>query len=281
MPNLATAFVRVFHTSGNGRVTIPEILNVLLHGTGGTTGSSPLYIRENIQHQFSDIQFVAKWDAVRYIKYLWAIYGKNTLSSDETPEWLSPFLTSDNQGKLSCVWYREANEKSSLDIIGVLKNSTEILETQLCLYAFDSVKIQWLDKIKTTNNNCDEDDINLFSQQYGTFRSYNPYYGFGDVEPIVSPTTPVHAYSIETDVFINYPSFAYWEMPDCLVKIEAEIWEKAKVLEFFWKGRIVRKFLRCTTPFGNDGWAEYNLDYWDNCVNPEWLTYKQEIGLEE
>lgn len=52
-------------------------------------------------------------------------------------------------------------------------------------------------------------------------------------------------------------------------------------IEYLWQGRIVRASYPCQ-PDGyiqTEPWVDYSLDYWDNCVDADYLLYLNTIPM--
>ena len=268
---------------------LEDIINVLLYEYGGKSYYLvPFHIQNS--HRVIDIQFGTNGRGYAYVQRVWEIFGIDGLeyySNLDDDHFLSLKYYSfigviPKESPIESIWVRETDSRE-LDVLYVFdRNGYSFKDTKPAIYTFDSVEVNGAMDVSTFNNNWHQIEREKWvSKADGTYRSCN--FRSGNSTPITQPDA-IDIGRCEREIsYIEYPPMnRLYEMPDFLTNIEVAIWKQAKTLEFYYRERLVRKFQRCSIPAHFDnGWIEINLDYWDNCVNPEWLAYKQEIGLDE
>ena len=53
---------------------------------------------------------------------------------------------------------------------------------------------------------------------------------------------------------------------------DGKVYPNLSSIKFMWKGRIVNQIIRRAD---RKGWLFQSADWWDNCLNPEWLEFKK------
>ena len=86
--------------------------------------------------------------------------------------------------------------------------------------------------------------------------------------PISTLTTPT-----------NDSADIYELMPETFANVYEMLPKDRYRIEYLWQNRIVHVSFPCKPDgfFHEDPWVEYSLDYWDNCVDPEYLEYHERM----
>jgi|GEM_PF-2318868 len=289
MSNIYTYQVRIVLKPNMMLTNLEDIVNILLANYRHPGRS---YIPFHIQHKrrIVDIQFGTNGGGYAYIKRVWEIFGiesmweyyvnldnifsLNEYSLLEVIPALSP---------IASIWVRETDEGAISDKLYVFDSkSHDFRDAKKVTYAFDTVTLTGAIQYEILSDEWKQVDSETWVlKRTGVYLSNNSR--IDNPTPIPLPEN-LDLGECEREIdYVEYPPLSrLYEMPDFLTNIEVDIWKQAETLEFYYRERLVRKFQRCSIPAHLDnGWIEINLDYWDNCVNPEWLAYKQEIGLEE
>jgi hypothetical protein len=159
-------------------------------------------------------------------------------------------------------WVRSSNDGDYRDYI-VAWGEKNI---RTCRYGIDRIKIYSPDP-PDKNWTADRDGWTLEIE--GSYHTLNSRDSLGSrMCPISTLTTPT-ADEIAT---------LYELMPKAFAQIHETLPKDRYRIEYLWKDRIVHVSFPCKPDdFSEDPWVEYSLDYWDNCVDPEYLEYHEQM----
>lgn len=139
----------------------------------------------------------------------------------------------------------------------------------LAIYAFDTVKIVWDTIPDKVPEGWDVVDNGLIRNIEGKHLACNP---IGDPDSLgeFQGRVPYIIVKIFDFILSNEP----------LESIKQLTVDNASQVEFYYQERMVYNLQKFKF---NDKtqWKVFCYDGWGNCVTPEWLAYKQEIGLDE
>lgn len=288
MADIVTCQLRIILKKHTMLTNLTDVMRFLLRHTRGISYGVSL----QIQHtgRIIDIQYGSRNLAHVDIAELWWIFGSN--HDIEGHKLIEQFLIREefmldeilpSETPIESIWLRQDHgyNEGFDDFFYAKSGSKQLSEAKPAIYQFEEVKILWqsapsniLDIWQAAQS---DNGQTWFSKEGGTYLSQNPRpesrnVSLHDISTLISPIYDIY----------EPPFFELDEMPNYIIELENDFLLNAETIEFFWQGRCVRKFEYCHHMESNDyWWAEYNLDYWDNSVNPEWLAYKQEIGLEE
>jgi hypothetical protein len=261
MANIATGFVRLIpKTNDFYDLPVGDILKLLLSSWEGKSYHVPIFVRQDEVTLVTDFQFGGKWGVTYEAKEVWYEY----------------------ESVLEAIWLREYDAGGDHDRIMWLDHTdASYQQIKRCRYGFDSMRITW--KINRVPDDFglqwtkSENAWSLAVQ--GSYFAGNDRCSLGLYDPGNTPmktlTTLTRGRGIEDELVWVLDEFQL--MPTDLI---SHVQDSTDIVEFFWKGRLVRiqkreATIRYPSLQSKPGWHEYCLDDWDNCVDSDWLAFNE------
>lgn len=287
-------WIRIFPVDDFPKTLLDDTLSILFAQTWAdpdVTRETPLHIK--IHKRYIDIQIGFK--RMPRLENLWAYFGSRDYDFEQAEELMEcelvhKFEEWETYNFVTEIWYRFGHGDGGIDYIGCFSTSDkwkieiDIQLRQSCRYTFDKMIVKWhklpqsklIDTFDWTKKGKEwelsfEHEYWAFNSRFSEFWKNSRY-----KKQIrhVSPTTDIIGESSWDGWFYEFSK----KNSDI-----AEIFIQNAVEILCYRNNRVVKIIRFNpeAEYKNDWFTEYNLDYWDNCINPEWLAYKQEIGLDE
>jgi hypothetical protein len=239
MANIGTISVRFYPQDRlrfkQGELNEAYILRLLLGDS--FSYCVPIYMDYGSYWRYFDVQYGSRWAGAGNVDAVITKYGH---LFDRT-------------------WVRTSNGGGDYDMVVCWDDNNPFRN---CRYGVDRIKIYSQDP-PDRNWQADRDGWVLSIE--GSYCTLNSRDSLGDgFCPIVTMTTPTQWDSDLLDL-----------MPENFVNVYDTLPKDRYRIEYLWKDRIVR----ASFPHEPDGssystpWVEYSLDYWDNCLDPDYLQY--------
>ena len=145
----------------------------------------------------------------------------------------------------------------------------EFGSNHLAIYTFDTVKIVWDTLLDEIPADWDVTDNGIKKSMDGKYLAFNP----------IGEPDSLDEFQGRIPKIIS-KIFDFILLDEVLGAVESLAISHAQQVEFYYQDSMVYLLKRLQ---GDDKilWKVFCYDSWDNCVTPEWLAYKQEIGLDE
>jgi hypothetical protein len=242
MANIGTISVR-FYARGGKRFTDEfdpvDVSRLLLDER--FSYCVPIYIDYGSFWWYFDAQYGARWASAHAVGSVIKKYGH----------------------LLDRTWTRYSDDGCDEDRIFCWHG--EKFDTRICRYGIDRIKIY---SPEPPNENWQADGDGWTLAIEGSYQTLNSRTSLGNgMCPISTLTTPTMD---SADI--------YELIPKAFAKIYEALPKDRYRIEYLWQDRIVHVSLPCKPAFlHEDPWIEYSLDYWDNCIDPEYLEYHEQM----
>ncbi len=239
MANIGTISVRFYPRNRqrfNGELNEAYILRLLLGGD--FSYCVPIYMDYGSCWRYFDVQYGSRWASAHGVDDVIKKYGH---LFDRT-------------------WVRASNDGGDCDRVFSWDDDNP---SRNCRYGVDRIKIY---SQYPPDENWQVDGDGWVLSTTGSYSTLNSRDSLGnDFCTIATLTTPTWDNSDLSD-----------SIPEDFVKIYDTLLKDRYRIEYLWKGRIVRaSFPHKSDDFlYPDPWVEYSLDYWDNCLDPDYLEYQ-------
>jgi hypothetical protein len=241
MANIGTINVRFYALDGifDDLFDKVDILYLLLEDR--FSYCVPIYVEPGASGLCFDIQYGARWANASAVYSVIEKYGHLI---DRT--WIRYSDSGDDEDRIFC-WHGEK------------------FNTRKCRYGIDRIKI-YSQESPDENWQADVDGWTLAVE--GSYQTLNSRDNLGErMCPISTLTTPAMD---SADI--------YELMPEAFARIYETLPKDRYRIEYLWQDRIVHVSFPCQPDdFSEDRWIEYSLDYWDNCIDPEYLEYHKRM----
>jgi hypothetical protein len=239
MANIGTISVRFYPRNRQrfkqGELNEAYILRLLLGDD--FSYCVPIYMDYGSYWRYFDVQYGSRWAGAGAVDDVIKKYGH---LFDRT-------------------WVRSSNDGSDYDNVVCWDDDDPFRK---CRYGIDRIKIysphppdeSWL---------ADGDGWILSID--GSYCTLNCRSSLGSVfSPLSTLTTPAYESSDLSDL-----------MPEDFARVYDTLSKDRYRIEYLWKNRVVHASFPCEPKgFQTETWVDYSLDYWDNCVDADYLQYQ-------
>jgi hypothetical protein len=197
----------------------------------------PIYMDYGDYWRYFDVQYGSRWASAQAVDDVIKKYGH---LFDRT-------------------WVRSSDDGSGDDSV-VCWDDDNLFRK--CRYGVDKIKIY---SQQPPSENWQADGEGWVLSIEGSYRTENCRTSMGDsLCPLPTLTTPTYENSGLYDL-----------MPADFAQVYDTLPKERYRIEYLWENRVVHaSFPREPQGFQTEPWVDYSLDYWDNCVDADYLLYQ-------